>query len=72
MDVVFGQPAVVVMVLINVPQPTGQLGHGEGIVTVTVGVTGHLGFWHGTVISFSSNTMHSGCGPQVVGLKYGQ
>lgn len=67
-----GQPVVVVMVSINVPQPAWQLGHGEGTVMVTVGVTGHLGFLHGTVISFFSSTMHSGCGPHAVALKHGQ
>ncbi len=37
-----------------------------------VGVTGHLGFLHGTSISFVSRTTHSGIGPHVLGLKLRQ
>ena len=72
MEVDVGQPVVVVMIIISVPQPVWQLGHGDGSLTVIVGVFGHLGFLHGTVISLFSRMIQSGCGPHVAGLKSGQ
>jgi hypothetical protein len=57
------------MIMTSVPQPVWQLGHGDGSLIVIVGVTVHFGFLHGILISFVSRTMHSGCGPHVVGLK---
>jgi len=70
MDV--GQPVVVVIISTSVSQPVWHFGHGEGSLIVTVGVTEHLGFLQGTSTSFLSSMMHSGCGPHVLGLKYGQ
>jgi hypothetical protein len=72
MEIDFRQPVVVVMIIISVLQPVWQLGHGDGSLTVIVGVCEHLGSLHGTLISLSERTIHSGVGPHVVALKYGQ
>ena len=72
MEVDVGQPVVVVMIKISVPHPVWQLGHGDGSLTVIVGVCGHLGSSHGTLISLSKRRIHSGVGPHVAALKYGQ
>jgi len=66
------QPVVVVMIIISVPQPVWQVGHGDGSLTVIVGVCGHWEFLHGTVISLFSRMIQSGVGPHFVALKYGQ